>query len=353
MSRHTKKISSILFHKGYSRKENKEILKKIYSFKGKNSVLAIYNPECIGIMNSTKESFEQAIGIKEIFSQKFIDELTNAIVESGIKQVIFSGFAFGWKALAEELNRKAPEIKIKFFWHGAHAMLVQRDEDYFLYSIMELLDRKIGYSVAFAKESMAEFYRLKGYNTCFLPNTVKNISKTSKEQEEKKSGITLGLYSAGNRWEKNTFNQLSAASMIKNAVVDIAPVNELTKSFCKLMGIKIKDENLKYMPRQQLLDRMAENDVNLYVTFTECSPVIPLESLELGVPCITGNNHHYFKDTKLEYYLIVKSEDDINEIKEKIENAIYNKEEIISLYKDWKVEYDKFVQKKLEEFINS
>lgn len=63
---------------------------------------------------------------------------------------------------------------------------------------------------------------------------------------------------------------------------------------------------------------MAQNDVNLYVTFTECSPVVPLESLEMGVPCITGNNHHYFKDSKLYDYLVVKSEDDINEIAQKI-----------------------------------
>ena len=197
---------------------------------------------------------------------------------------------------------------------------------------------------------MAEFYIKKGYNAYFVPNTVKNIS--SNVEKIKSDKIVVGLYSAGSRWEKNTFNQLSAISLIPNAIVDIAPESKLTTNFCNLMNIEIKEKNLKYMPRQKLLDRMAKNDVNMYVTFTECSPVLPLESLELGVPCVTGNNHHYFKGSKLYDYLVVKSEDDINEIANKANEAVKNKDEIISLYKEWKKDYDVFVEEKLKEFIN-
>ena len=80
--------------------------------------------------------------------------------------------------------------------------------------------------------------------------------------------------------------------------------------------------------------------------------MLPLESLELGVPCITGNNHHYFRNSKLSDYLIVKAEDDINEIYEKIKFAISNKDEIINLYKIWKNEYNLFCENKLSEFLN-
>ena len=97
---------------------------------------------------------------------------------------------------------------------------------------------------------------------------------------------------------------------------------------------------------------MSLNDVNLYVTFTECSPVIPLESLELGVPCITGNNHSYFKDSELEKYLVVKSEDDIDEIHEKIKLCLSEKENIMKLYSNWKKDYDVIAKKLLKDFIN-
>ena len=60
--------------------------------------------------------------------------------------------------------------------------------------------------------------------------------------------------------------------------------------------------------------------------------MLPLESMELGVPCITGNNHHYFKNNDLENYIIVKNEADIEEIKGKIELCLNNKEKIKKLY---------------------
>lgn len=351
MSRHVEKIKRIVFKGGQDKNDSKNILDTILSYKDKETI-AIYNPESIGIMNSTKDMFENTIGIKEIYSIDFAKKMAKTIVDANIKQVVFSSIAFGWKAIAEEISILNSEIKIKFFWHGAHAMLVQRDEPYFFYSIIELLDRGIAHAIGFAKESMAEFYKLKGYNAYFVPNTLNGLKSDVKYVKE--DGVNrIGLYSAGSRWEKNTYNQLSATSLIENALVDLSPSSELSNSFCELMNIKLVDKDLKYMKRQDLLDRMAKNDVNMYVTFTESSPVLPLESLELGVPCITGDNHHYFRGSKLYDYLVVHSEDDINEIAAKAKAAIENRDEIIKLYKDWKKEYDVFVKAKLEEFINS
>lgn len=304
-------------------------------------------------MNSTKDLFENTVGIKEILNKKQFDTIINAIIKSEVKYVVFSSITFGWKGIVEELKKRNKDIKIKFLWHGSHAMFVERDESYFLYSIMELMDRGLVDSVGFFKESMAEFYKRKGYNSFFVTNNVNNVKVTNKEAFKREEGkVYLGSYAAGDRWGKNTVNQLSAASMIENSVVDIIPVTPLISEFCETMNININDKNLGYLPRQELLNRMALNDVNLYVTFTECSPVIPLESLELGVPCITGNNHSYFKNSKLQDYLVVKSEDDINEIYEKIKYAKENKEEIISLYKEWKKDYDILSKELLNKFIN-
>lgn len=349
MSRHLKKVKKILF---YPKGETKEILEKINSFNGKEG-FAVYNPECLGIMNSTKELFESCVAIKEILNKRQLEEIAKQIANTNVKYIVFSSITFGWKALVEKIKELNNNIKIKFMWHGSHAMFVERDESYFLYSIVELMDRKIIDSVGFFKESMAEFYRQKGYNAFFVTNNVNNIFSTNLNSFTKEEGkIYLGSYAAGDRWEKNTVNQLSAASMLEKSVVDIIPTTDLIKEFCNTINLRINDESLGYLPRQELLNRMALNDVNLYVTFTECSPIIPLESLELGVPCVTGNNHSYFKNSKLQEYLVVKAEDDINEIYQKIKVCIEKKEEIIDLYRKWKKEYNLFSAEKLYEFIN-
>lgn len=304
-------------------------------------------------MNSTKDLFDNTVGIKEVLNKKQLDAIVNAIIDTRVKYVIFSSITYGWKGIVEKLKERNKDIKIKFLWHGSHAMFVERDESYFLYSIIELMDRGLVDSIGFFKESMAEFYKQKGYNSFFVTNNVNNIKITNKEAFKKEEGkVCLGSYAAGDRWGKNTVNQLSAASMVKNSVIDIIPVTPLISEFCETMNICINDRNLGYLPRQELLNRMALNDVNLYVTFTECSPVVPLESLELGVPCITGNNNSYFKGSKLEDYLVVKSEDDINEIYDKIKYCLNNKEEIIKLYKEWKKDYDILSKDLLEKFIN-
>lgn len=350
MSRHTEKIISIFFKKGYDEKYKENIINQLKACINVDTI-AFYNPECIGVMNSTKDLFKNTVALKEIFSDKLSNEIADAIIATGVKQVIFSSITFGWMNLIENIYLKKSDIKIKFLWHGSHAMLVQKNEAYFLYNIMELLDRNIIHSIGFSKESMAEFYKLKGYYAYFVPNTVSNLKTTNTPFNKKTDKKYIGLYSAGNRWEKNTFNQLSAISMLRGSVIDIIPVTELVSDFCNLMNIEINDRNIGYLKRQDLLNRMAQNDLNLYVTFTECSPVVPLESLELGVPCITGNNHHYFRNSKLYDYLVVKSEDNIDEIYSKARIAIENKDEIIKLYKSWKKDYDVFFNQKLLEFL--
>jgi glycosyltransferase involved in cell wall biosynthesis len=142
--------------------------------------------------------------------------------------------------------------------------------------------------------------------------------------------------------------------MVEDAYVDVIPNTPLAKSFCELMHIKtVTDDAPMSLNRTQLLTRMAQNSVNLYVTFTECSPMIPLESFEVGVPCIIGNNTDFFKGNKLEDLVVVKEEDSIDEIYEKINNCINNKEEIMSLYREWKKEYSSEVIRLKEEFLNA
>ena len=60
--------------------------------------------------------------------------------------------------------------------------------------------------------------------------------------------------------------------------------------------------------------------------------MLPLESLEVGVPCITGNNHHYFKGNELEKYLVVSQEEKPEAIRDKILSCMKNRDIIIKDY---------------------
>lgn len=349
MNRHVKKINSIFF---YQKKYTNKVINAINNVSD-SSFIVIYNPETIGIMNATKDLFgeDRAIELYEVFNVKQIKNIAKAIVDKRFEQVIFATMAYGYKDLAEEIHSLDENIKIKFMWHGSHALFVNFNEQKYLEELLQLQKRGIVDTIGFFKSAMAEFYSLKGYKACHLMNDV-NISTV---YPHKKDGrLKIGLYSSGDRWEKNTYNQLSAIAMVKDAYLDVIPNTPLAKSFCDLMHIKtVNDNSTISLNRTQLLTRMAQNNVNLYVTFTECSPMIPLESFEVGVPCIIGNNTDFFKGSKLNDLVVVKEEDSIDEIYDKMNYAIENKEEIMNLYHEWKREYSEETIRLKDEFLNA
>ena len=218
-------------------------------------------------------------------------------------------------------------------------------------TIFKLLDNELINSIGFVKKSMYEFYKLKGYNVELILNTVHlpNISISTKKNN---TTLNIGLYASGDRWVKNFYNQLGAASLFENSNIDCIPINEKTLKTAKIFKTAISGLSTP-ISREKLLERMAKNDINFYVTFSECAPLIPLESLELGVPCITAHNHHYWEGTELEKYLIVNENDDIIKIYNQAKYCLENKEKILNLYKKWKKEYDKESKKSVERFLEN
>lgn len=144
--------------------------------------------------------------------------------------------------------------------------------------------------------------------------------------------------------------QVAAVKLLKDATIDMVPLNKQAKKLADSLDVVMEGPD-KPIPREELFKRMSKNDVNLYVTFSECAPMLPLESLEVGVPCITGNNHHFFKGTELEKYLVVNNETDVEEIKKKIDKCIKEKDTILKLYKTWKKENDNYTKKQIKMYL--
>lgn len=76
-----------------------------------------------------------------------------------------------------------------------------------------------------------------------------------------------------------------------------------------------------------------------------------LKALEVGTICLTGNNHHYFKNTKLEEYLVVDNEENPVEIAKKIELCLNNEDKVMKLYKAWKKQNNNNSSISVKEFL--
>lgn len=202
---------------------------------------------------------------------------------------------------------------------------------------------------------MTEFYKNLGYNAYYMMNNVKSLDidkeeKNLYETKQENQSVNIGIYNAHSRELKNIYTQILATTFLKETNIDIVPISKEVKQYLKALDIKYTCID-KFIPTEELMKRIKRNDINIYVTFTECSPMFPMESFEQGVPCLIGNNNDYFLGSKLRDYVCVNREDDPREIRDKITKVIENKEEVLKLYREWKNNFNNEVKKQVKEFL--
>lgn len=348
---------AVIYKKGKRKKEKigleyqKNVERTLKEIKAQNGMpyLVLYNGGWFGVTSATKELFSHNVDCRELYRKKDIARIAEAIKSTGVKQVIFSAMSEGGSELVHTIKKIVPGIVIKAFWHGSMSQVL----DEYGWKIHEQIIQmcKEGYISVFAtcKKSLVNFYKSQGINVCFITNKVEKKLDTPKKRGDEK--VRIGLYAASpTNWRKNMFSQIAAVSLMNNVVLDIVPLDEIGEGFARSLGVTVTGES-KNLARNELIKRMSSNDVNLYVTFSECSPMLPLESLEVGVPCITGDNHHYFSDSKLGEYLVVTQEDDPSIIKEKIKKCIDKHDEILKIYGDFRQENLYAAKQSVENFL--
>lgn len=310
--------------------------------------IAVHNGSFLGVTSATKELFDYTVDLREIYRKKDVKKIGKAIKSNNIKQVIFSSLSIGQDKLIEYLSSK--KIVVKVFWHGSNSQITDKYNWEMNSKIIKLLRNKKIKTFGTCKESLVNFYKNQNINTKFITNKVD--VKIDKEEKKNTKEIRIGIYAAScEDWRKNMFTSLAAASLIENAVVDMIPLKEKAKEFAGFLNLKIDGED-KQFDRNSLIKRMSQNDINLYVTFSECAPMLPLESMEQDTICITGNNHHYFKNSELEKYIVVDNENDVELIKEKIELCLANKNKVIKLYKEFSKKNKENSKKNIKDFLD-
>lgn len=76
-------------------------------------------------------------------------------------------------------------------------------------------------------------------------------------------------------------------------------------------------------------------------------------SMELGVPCLIGNNSDFFEeDDELKKYVVTSAEDNAIINSKMVKTLVENKKYTQELYKKWKTNYNKKAKESLENFIN-
>lgn len=325
-------------------------IEEIKKFKDSDYIV-FYNPTWLGVAASTLGLFKNNVPLEHIYDKTDIKNIANEIKNNNIKSVICSQICDGWTDLIKETKKIVPDTIIKVIWHGNCYEYFSDFTWNLNKEVMQLYKEQKIDSFAFVRTTMYEFYKKCGFKSYYLQNNVhkENAGKTANYSSEKNK---IGIYNADSRELKNIYTSLSAIKLVENSIADVVPINDGAKKFTEILELETTSIN-DYIPNEELMKRIQKNIVNIYPTFTENAPMFPLESFEMGVPCLLGNNNDYFVGTRLGEYVILKREDDAQYIKDKIRDVLENRDEVMELYRQWKKDFDKKCDELVENFIKN
>lgn len=284
------------------------------------------------------EAFSFSFGNTILISDNIIDyEKTLAFInKNNFKKLIFVDYQVEYERLAIGYDS---DYEIDCIYTGSLGGLSNINQYTIFKKVIELHEKYKNSNLGVLDEGLFNVLKKKYKNVKLISIDVKQNICNNFEFDN-----SIGILNDCNNPNHSFYNCLSAVKLIDNAIVKISNLNKATKSFLKTFKIKIKKE--------KILEKLySKNLVNLYVNFTCNNNLLILKSMDSGVPCIIGNNNIFNSNKILKKYLVVDSDDDINEIAQKIQDVKKYRNKILDEYKKFRNEYSKNSKISIENFL--
>ncbi|HLU01135.1 MAG TPA: glycosyltransferase [Advenella sp.] len=348
--------SSSLFSSGAaSRLTQYEMVEKVYRATLRNAQpgkpVVVYAPMWKGVAASTESLF----GVNrfkfpyfddeypETVSHPYLDRVLALLLDNPPSQIIYSGGSVIHITMAEKVRERAPQIQQYFLWHGSPAQWVEPSQLEHFNLWHKLYNNHVIDGVISVKPDLEKILNVLGIKSFGLINPIPDLRRQFVLPATRRAddGIAhIGVFSAVSSWYKNPFVQLLATLGQENWTLhtNVPRITFRDLDFRQLGRM----ESYEQLPRPQFISLLASLDLNLYVTNTECSPMVVLECSALGVPCIVGPAGDIFSGVsdELADYLVEPHVDNAYAIYERMKRVLANRTHIQSLLQDFVPKYN-------------
>lgn len=288
-------------------------------------------------------------------NQKFVFSFLEN--QQNIKQILFLGLETGWNKLIKTIKSTYPEIIIKVICTTLDSLLYYDYERENFFTLLKLNKAGIVDYVAFLRKGEYELYQTLGYSCCYLMENYQLDDRVKKELREiekvqKKQIMSIGIYPLSYTWDKNIFNQLCIGKFIENSEIRYLALHERMQEFLETMQIANQKVEMDKINDEVLLREIIKSDIVIDCSFTAYFHPVFFMSMELGIPCLIGNQSDLFEGhEELEKYVVTNAEDNPI-VNAKLVNKIrMETEKIVILYKDWKEHHNRKAEKIKQEFL--
>lgn len=278
-------------------------------------------------MDKYKYSFKNIIVLKN--DTKCLKNTSKFIKENNFLNIIFLDYD---NIFIQLINSFEKVYNIKFICSIDLGTLSDKSNYENFSKLYELYSEKVVDEIGFIDKAMYDTFKDK----IKCSYVILDILETKKVYS---FDDTIRIINCPNNIYHSYFNELSAITLL-NRKVRIKGNNKVVSNFLKMFKINYeKDKN-----------QFDQSIVDLYINFSANDNLKVIESMDKETLCIVGNTSLFDSNPYLKEKLVMKSDDDINEIKRRIEDVIKCKDKIISEYKRFRKEYSNNSKKSILNF---
>lgn len=302
---------------------------------GKKKYIVLLSKNDHNVKESFEYSFHNVISLEHSTSEEEIKILIDFINQRTELLIIYN-FDDIYRKILPYIRKT---IKVKCIYGINLAKMTDWNIRCVFNNIMEFYDRNIITEIGCLDSSTFKVLRNSNYNA-------KHVILDIEQKENRKNKVTNTIGLLGNDYDPNhnTYNLLSAVTMVDYDKVKMIRYMPATEHFIKFFNIREQHVNT-------LDEAMRNNFVNLYANFTDTRYDIILKSMDLGIPCLLGNTEIFDEYPELKKFLVLDSDDDIREIAQKISDIKNNIEAIRLQYKKFRLDYTKLSKDSIVKFI--
>lgn len=323
-----------------------------------DKTLVVYAPMWKGVASSTETLFDTQVlrfpffdsEYPEVERHPYLDTLAEMLAEKVRSPVVYSGGSVIHHVLARRVNKLNPAIRQFFMWHGSPAQWVDKGVAIHFKMWHTAYQAGVIRGMVAVKPGLHHALEKIGIQAWDVFNPIPDLGGAKRRAQLDDGVIQIGLFSAISSWYKNPYVQLLAVAGRPNVVLDTNLYEEDVRGLD--LGLK-SIRHHHHMPRPDFLQLIGQQDLNLYVTNTECSPMTALESWALGVPCIVGPAGDVYSvvSSRLAELLVEPKVDDPTAISARIDLVLAHRDEIKALLVRHREEYNALFRKKMDELL--
>jgi glycosyltransferase involved in cell wall biosynthesis len=280
--------------------------------------IAVYTPIWTGVAASTRALFEHAMPLP-FFLHQYPEEVTSDELDEYVEimralapqRLVLSGAGrLHWNFLAR-YKAACPQTRVEIISHSSQQHFAEEHHRREFMMWLPAYHAGLVDKIWVLKHGLDAVLRSQGIQSEAIENCLPQKARSPRKLRNRGT-VRVGIWSVGNNWQKNLISQFLAFAGDRRVEICHTSTDPVLTSLLGAFGVPNMRVNDGPLPHAQMLSWLAKMDINLYVTLSECSPMLPLESISLGVPVVVGPTTTFFDDDPfLRQRLVAASPEDM------------------------------------------